>query len=427
MQSFPKDFLWGVASSAHQVEGNTHNQWTEWELKNANSLAKAAKHRLAHLDSWPRIKAEASDAQNYVSGQATDHYHLYEKDFAIAKAMKLTAYRFSIEWSRIEPREGVWDAAEIAHYRRYIATMRHRGLEPIVTLYHWTVPVWFDQKGGFERASNIHYFVRFAEKVLTELGSELVYIATINEPDTVTGAGYITCEHPPQRHSYRKAFWVYRNLLLAHRRVYRMAKQISPRYQVGMVKSYAYVYAGDASWQSRVGVWLDYLLRDDLVLWYIGRHKDFLGVNYYFSDRHVGFRTANEDDTVSDLGWELKPQNLEFVLGRLSRRHPRTPLIVTETGLADSRDEQRSWWIAHTVQAVQRAMDAGAMVRGYMVWSLTDTVEWAYGTWPRFGMVAIDYRTKARTPRKSARLYAKIVATMRGLAPAPRPPKNTHK
>lgn len=407
------DFLWGAATSAHQVEGGTHNQWTVWELENAKTLAHAAEYRLGHLPRWPEVKAEATDPGNYVSGKSTDHYHRYEADFDLAASLHLNAFRFSIEWSRCEPEEGRWDPAEVDHYRRYIAAMKRRGLQPLLTLYHWTVPVWFAEKGGFEKARNIRYFVRFAEKVLLELGTELSYITTINEPDTVASHGYLTLDHPPQKHSYWRAFWVYRNLLLAHKRVYRLAKRMNSRLQVGFSKSYAYAYTEQPDRLSRLAVRLDYLLRDDVVLGYVGRATDFLGINYYFCDRYVGRRIKNDNHQQSDLGWEMQPRHLEQVLLRLATRHKRCALIVSESGVADSRDVHRKAWIALSLQAIQRAMAAGADVRGYLHWSLLDNFEWAYGRWPRFGLVAIDYATLKRTIRPSGRWYGRIVKQLR--------------
>src|SRR6476469_3974200 len=161
---FPKNFLWGAASAAHQVEGNNHNQWSVWELENATVLAQKARYQLQHLPKWDEIKAEAIKPENYVSGRATDHYHRYQEDFAILKKLGMNAWRFSIEWSRIEPEEGAWNAEAIEHYRTYLQRLKKLDIEPIVTLWHWTVPVWFEQKGGFTKRANVAFFERFAAK-----------------------------------------------------------------------------------------------------------------------------------------------------------------------------------------------------------------------------------------------------------------------
>ena len=411
---FPKRFLWGAATSAHQVEGNTHNNWTVWELENAKSLAQSAQYKMADLPVWDQVKAEATRPENYVSTIAADHYNRYELDFDIAKKLHLNSFRFSIEWSRIEPQQGVWDAAEIQHYREYIQAMKKRGLEPMVTLFHWTMPTWFTDKGGFERAGNVKYFVRFAEKVLDELGQDLRLITTINEPDTVVFHGYFTLEHPPQKHSALKGIWVYRNLLLAHKRIYRMAHRMSRRYKVGFTKSYAWIRPGDDRRLTKLAVWADFFFRDDLPLAYVGRFNDFIGMNYYFSDRRVGRKIDNENERTNDLGWEMRPDDMAHVLRRLGRR--RKPIIITESGVADRNDVHRKWWITRSLQAISDAIGDGVDVQGYLHWSLLDNFEWAYGRWPRFGLVAVDYENDLkRTVRPSALWYAQIVKKLRGI------------
>ena len=411
---FPKSFLWGAATSAHQVEGGNYNNWTVWELENAKSLAKSAQYKLRDLPVWGDVQREATRPDNYVSGRAIDHYNRYESDFDIVRKMNLNAFRFSIEWSRIEPDEGVWDVTEIEHYKKYIKALRARGIEPIVTLYHWTVPVWFAKKGAFERSRNVEYFVRFAEKVLEELGTDLRYIVTINEPDTVASHGYYTQEHPPQKRSLLKMFWVYRNHLRAHKKIYSLAKKRSRRFKVGFVKSYAHTVRGDDRFSTRLAVWLDQLVRDRLVLGYVGRRQDFIGVNYYFSDTYKGFQIVHEGQAVSDLGWELYPEGLEHVLVRLGRY--KKPLYILETGVADMRDQHRREWLNKTIVSMQRARKAGVDIRGYMHWSMFDNFEWAYGHWPRFGLIGIDYESDLkRVPRKSAAYYAMVVKKMRGV------------
>lgn len=412
---FPKRFLWGASTSAHQVEGGTHNQWTVWELENAKSLAKQAEYRLADIPSWQDIKDEATAPENYVSGVAVDHYNRYEEDLDIVRDLNLNAFRFSIEWSRIEPEEGRWDPAEIQHYRQYLTALKKRGIEPIVTLFHWTLPTWFVAKGGFEKSSNIKHFVRFAEKVLIELGKDMRYVTTINEPDTYVGHGYFAQLHPPQLNSPLKGILVYRNLLSAHRQVYAMGKKMSRKFHIGFTKSYSYVYAGNDKRLTKLAVWLDYLIRDDIILKYVGKKTDFIGLNYYFSDRYIGTTIQNDNANPNDLGWGMNPDDLEKVLMRVSSRHPNVPIIITESGVADAKDIYRKWWIAHCIQAMQNAISSGVRLEGYLHWSLLDNFEWAYGRWPRFGLIAIDYKTLKRTPRKSAIWYAGVVKKIRGL------------
>lgn len=411
---FPKRFFWGASTSAHQVEGNNHNNWSVWELENAKTLAHSAEYKSSDLPGWSEVRAAATDPDNYVSGIAIDHYQRYKLDLAIAEKLHLNAFRFSIEWSRIEPEQGVWDREAIDHYRDYIREIKRRGMEPLPTLYHWTVPVWFSDKGGFERSSNIKHFTRFAEKVIDEYHQDIRYITSINEPDTVISHGYITLDHPPQQRSYLKAFLVYRNLLRAHKTVHSYAHKKSRRLKVGMTKSYAWVRAGDDRFITRLAVRCDLWLRDDLVIRYVRRKLDFIGVNYYFSDRHVGIGIQNTSEKLNDLGWEMRPEDLKHVLIRLKKW--KIPLLITESGVADRDDEYRKWWIAQSIAAIHSALASGVDILGYMHWSLFDNFEWAYGRWPRFGLVEIDYDNDLkRIVRPSGVWYGKLIKKMRGL------------
>jgi beta-glucosidase len=412
--TFPSRFYWGAATSAHQVEGNNHNNWSVWELENAKTLAHSAEYKQNDLPGWADVRSQAIDPDNYVSGRAIDHYNRYKLDLAIAEKLHFNAFRFSIEWSRIEPEPGVWNREAIDHYREYIRDIKARGMEPMITLYHWTVPVWFSDRGGFERSSNIKYFQRFAERVIDEYHTELRYITTINEPDTVMSHGYITLDHPPQQRSYTKAIIVYRNLLKAHKLIYTYAHQKSRRLKVGFTKSYAWVRAGDERRVTRLAVRLDMWARDDVPLFYVRRKLDFIGVNYYFSDRHMGIKIQNTNEKLNDLGWEMRPEDLKYVLLRLKKW--KRPLLITESGVADRRDEYRKWWIAQSLAAVQVAMRSGVPIIGYLHWSLFDNFEWAYGRWPRFGLIEIDYENDLkRTVRPSGIWYGKLIKKMRGL------------
>lgn len=411
---FPHRFYWGAATSAHQVEGNNHNNWSVWELENAKSLAHSAEYKLSDLPGWADVRAQATDPDNYVSGIAIDHYSRYKLDLAIAEKLHLNAFRFSIEWSRIEPEEGIWNREAIDHYRDYIREIKARGMEPMPTLYHWTVPVWFAERGGFERSGNIKYFVRFAERVIDEYHQDIRFITSINEPDTVSSHGYITLDHPPQHRSFLRAFLVYRNLLRAHKLIYAYAHRKSRRLKVGFTKSYAWVRAGDERAITRLAVRADLWLRDDMPLWYVRRRLDFIGLNYYFSDRHMGVKIDNTNEKLNDLGWEMRPEDIKHVLIRLKKW--KKPILITESGVADRNDTHRKWWIAQSLAAVHVAMQAGVEVLGYMHWSLFDNFEWAYGRWPRFGLIEIDYDNGLkRIVRPSGIWYGKLIKKMRGL------------
>lgn len=413
--NFPKRFLWGAATSAHQVEGNTHNQWSVWELENAKSLATQAPHKLNEIPVWSEVKTLATDPHNYISGLATNHYELYEHDFDIVAKMNMNVFRFSIEWSRIEPEEGAWNIEAITHYREYLQALKKRNIEPMVTLMHWTLPVWFTDKGGFEKRANVKHFVRFAKKVLDELGQDFRYVCVLNEPEAYTAEGYIEHNWPPSKSNRLLAFRVYMNLAFAHRQVYRVAKKTSRRFYVGLSKDVAHHQGDDDAFLTRISVWLNKYITDYLFLSRVRRQLDWLGLNYYFSYRYKGFERVGHDDIpVNDLGWEMRPSDVEFVIERLHKKYKK-PIIVTESGVADRNDTYRKWWITHSIVAMHRAMQKGIPIEGYIHWSLLDNFEWAYGKWPHFGLFSVNYKTFKRTARPSALWFARIIKELRGL------------
>ncbi|HEV2413032.1 MAG TPA: family 1 glycosylhydrolase [Candidatus Saccharimonadales bacterium] len=412
--TFPKRFFWGAATSGHQVEGKNRDQWTIWELENAPTLAQQARYGLNTLPDWDEIEEQATNPRNYISGKGVDHYNRYEEDFDILAKLNMNAFRFSIEWSRIEPREGEWDPLAVEHYRLYIHALKRRNIEPFVTLWHWTMPEWFVQKGGFEKRANVKYFVRFATKILDELGEEFRYVTTINEPEVYSALGYSTGEWPPQKESKLLTLKVYLNLGYAHRKVYKAAKTINRKFIVGLSTNIAHNYAGDNAIVSKITARLVKWSTSRFFLNRVHRHLDFIGLNYYFSNRYYGYRVHNPNERISDLGWDMQPQDVEHVLVDLWYRY-RKPIIITESGVADRKDQYRKWWIAETVGAMHRAMKQGVNLDGYIHWSLLDNFEWAYGFWPRFGLVAVDYKTGERTVRQSAILYGRLIKRVRKL------------
>src|SRR3990167_8595690 len=223
-RNFPKHFFWGASTAAHEVEGGLYNQWSVWELEHAKELAQTAHQRLSYLPRWQDIKDQAEEPENYVSGKGVEHYTRYEEDFTVAKGLNLNAFRFTIEWSRIEPEEGVWNEEAIAHYKQYIATLRKKKLEPFLNIWHWTVPVWFAEKGGFKHGDNLKYFKRFVEKVSEELIDDVEYVLVLNEPNVYTSFGYLTGEWVPQQKSVLAFMQVYWNLTRAHRQAYKVLK-----------------------------------------------------------------------------------------------------------------------------------------------------------------------------------------------------------
>ncbi len=413
-QGFSKHFLWGAATAAHQVEGGTHNQWTVWELENAKVRAAQAQYHYNDYASWERIKVAAKDPDNYVSGNLADHYNRYEEDFALLKQMNMNAFRFSVEWSRIEPSEGVWDVAAIKHYRQYVESLKKKGIEPVMTLFHFSLPIWFTDKGGFEHRRNVAYFTRFAEKIVRELGTNVRLIITINEPEVYATESYYHQNWPPALRSKYKWWRVVNNMAHAHRQAAKAIHSLNRRYKVSIAKNSNFFYPGDDAWVSRLSTAIMQYAQDDYFLKKVARQCDFLGVNYYFSNRVYGYRIHNPDQRMSDVQWDMHPADIQYVLERLDRKY-KLPIIITENGLADAEDTHRQWWLKETIVGMQKAMRHGVELQGYLHWSLMDNFEWAEGKWPRFGLASVDYNTGQRSLRPSARWFGRVLKKIRGV------------
>ena len=404
--------MWGASTAAHQVEGDTHNQWSVWEMANANHLAKTAKKRLSWMPYFPKIREEAEKPSNYISGRSVNHYNLYQKDFDLAKRLNLNAFRFTIEWSRIEPEEGRWDPDAIDHYKKYIAELKKRDLEPILNIWHWTAPVWFDQMGGFEKRRNLFYFERFVHKVAQELTGGITYIITLNEPNVYASFSYLTGEWPPQKQNFLLMVRVYRNLAKVHRKSYYILKHHRPELQIGVAAQLANIQAKRAHsfLDEVVTQWMRYFWN----WWFLQRIKkeqDFIGLNYYFTDYYqfkLPPKPENPKLPLNDLGWYMEPEGIYPLLLRIWA-HYKKPIIITENGVADHEDQYRRWWIEETIVAMQRAMSEGVVLKGYFHWSLLDNFEWAYGWWPKFGLVEVDRGTMKRKVRPSAKWFAQHI------------------
>lgn len=415
MSYFPKGFYFGTATAAYQVEGGITNDWSEWEKTSAKVKVQSAK-----LKKWPdhilALHPSPLEEENYICGRAVDHYHRFEEDFDIAKRLGHNAHRFSIEWARIEPEEGKFNENEIEHYRNVISALRERGIEPFVTLWHWTNPVWIRDIGGWENPKTTQYFSNYVEKVVRELRTEVKFWMPMNEPNTYIGLSYVTGIHPPQVRNLFRANRVFRNLMRAYRQAYRVIHEIQPNVLVG-VSHYAvymipYKYL---PWNALLIPVLDYI-RNWRFLHSIRGAFDFIGLQYYHTDfinlkigkgRWGLVDTKNPNEWVNDIGWQVYPEGIYYLLKR-SARYKR-PIYITENGVADARDVHRERFIREHLKWVLRAIEDGVDVRGYLYWSLLDNFEWHYGFWPKFGLVEVNRQTMERRIRPSAFAYKRMI------------------
>ncbi len=413
---FPKGFLWGAATAAHQVEGdNRNNDWWEWERR------------------------DGTIADGTTSETACDQYNRYEKDFDLARELGHNAHRLSLEWSRIEPEEGVFSQAQIKHYRRVLEALRERGLEPMVTLHHFTNPLWLARDGGWENGRVVEYFTRYAKVVAGELGGLIRFWNTINEPAVYSYISYVKGKWPPGSTSLRSAAIVMTNMLRAHALAYHTIHETSrgPGCEVGLANLIRVfdplrpLHPSDwaLAWMSAFifNRWFLDAVDTGRLAWPIGigqkvhllaGTQDFIGLNYYSRDM-VRFNPrlpqalfienlARPGCEANSLGWEIYPEGLYRVLMRLGRYNK--PIYITENGIPADDDSERLAYLRRHLAEVHRAISDGADVRGYLHWSLLDNFEWAEGLTPRFGLIAMDYETQERSPRPSARAYAKVAS-----------------
>ena len=390
MADFPEDFLWGSATSAHQVEGsNTGNDWWAFEHDPATAARES-------------------------SGDGIDHFHRYADDFALLASLGHNAHRLSVEWSRIEPAPGEFSAAALGHYRRVLTALRDTGMTAMVTLHHFTLPRWFAHRGGWLTPDAVSTFTRYCTRVAAALGDLMPYVCTINEPQMIALHGYLEGYHPPGLTN--PALWkrVGGILLEAH---------------------HAAVDAVRSAADSRVGLAVQMPLlapaRDDdacHALHAVMRHEivdryldepggDWLGVQYYRKQwvdpaSPTWFGIPPPSTPTTQMGWAVHPDGLHDVLHRAAQAG--LPLYVTENGIASNDDTERVEYLDTHLRALARARDEGVDVRGYLHWSAFDNFEWSEGYRPRFGLIAVDREHGfARHPKPSAHAFARVARTGR--------------
>ena len=433
MRKFEKDFMLGASTAAHQVEGN-----------NTNS------------DYWAMENMEHSQFVE-PSLEAVDHYNRYEEDIKMLADAGLNTYRFSIEWARIEPEEGRFDENEINHYRKMIICCKENNVEPVITLMHFTSPMWLIKKGGWENEEVVTLFARYAGYVTEKLGDNVKYICTINEANMRLQIGTLmerfkkqmmarmavaqqtansqesgkgsmegqvqvglNLSDPmekmkltavenarifgdPQPHTFVSAATENGDMIVirAHQAAKEAIKKVNPDIKVGITLSLhdtQYVKGGEAcaekEWNEEFKHYIPYI-KDD----------DFFGLQNYTRTVYGpdGIVPAGDGTSMTQMDYEVYPEALEHVIRRVNEEMPGVPIMVTENGIATSDDEQRCDFIDKAIAGVQNCIDDGIPVIGYCHWSLMDNFEWQKGYALTFGLCAVDRNTQIRTPKKSLR------------------------
>ncbi len=423
--TFPAGFRWGTATAAHQVEGNNfNNQW--WAFEQQPGAI------------WHGAR----------SGLACDWWRHAEQDFDRMVQLHQNSHRMSVEWSRIEPTPGHFDTRALDRYREMLGGLRDRGIAPLVTLHHFTNPLWFEEQGGWEAPESVSRFQHFVERTVQALGDLCQEWVTINEPMVYVAQGWFNGIWPPGKSDFLAAMKVTRHLLFAHAAAYHTIHRLQSDAQVGYAKHvrlfqglrpghrldrYA---AGLKRWLFE-HVWVaataDGKLRPPLGLNTCHAPLidtfDFMGINYYTKDRTrfvpnpltlFGQEQFTPGGELSDAGRdgpfaEFRPDGIYQICQEVRQFHK--PVIITENGVPDRDDDQRPRWILAHLHQLHRAIQSGVDVQGYFHWTLVDNFEWAEGWGLRFGLFELDPETQERTPRPSAGLYGEI-AQANGISPA---------
>jgi beta-glucosidase len=391
---FPDGFRWGTATAAHQIEGgNTNNDWWRWEHQPDSGCAEP-------------------------SGDACDSWHRWPEDVALVAGLGLDHYRFSLEWSRIEPAPGEWSRAALDHYRRLVEAARAQGVEPIVTFHHFTTPAWLADMGGWEQRDTADRFARFVEVAAGALGGLMGRACTLNEPNVVATMGWVMGMFPPGRSAGHgggpaAAAQVTDNLVAAHRAGVDAVRAAAPGVPVGLTLSMTDYQAapGDAAAAAQADK-VRATHEDAFLAATAG--DDFLGVQTY--TRMLmgpgGWVGPEPGVEVLPMGYEYWPAALEACLRRAWQvTGGAVPLWVTESGIGTDDDAQRIRFVHDALAGVLRALTDGVEVQGYTYWSLLDNFEWAFGYRPKFGLAAVDRTTFERTAKPSAAWLAAVART----------------
>ena len=438
--TFPKDFLWGCATAAYQVEGSPL----------ADGAGQSIWHRFVHTPGLVR-NGDTGDV-------ACDHYRRYKDDVGLMASLGLNAYRFSISWSRILPEgRGRVNAAGLGFYERLVDALLERGIQPLATLYHWDLPAALDDRGGWLNPDVASWFAEYADTVFRKLDDRVKMWATLNEPWVVTDGGYLHGALAPGHKNRYEAPIASHNLMRSHAMAVK-AYRASGKNKIGLVVNLEPKYAAskspeDLAARQRAEAYMNRQYLDPV---FHGRYPaelkeifgeawpewpaadyallkepfDFLGVNYY--TRNVTRHDPNswplragpvpqKSATYTETGWEVFPKGLTDVLLWVKENYGPIPMYITENGaaffdppVADGdtvEDPLRVKYFRAHLRAVREAMNRGCDIRGYFAWSLLDNLEWSLGYSKRFGIVHVDFETQKRTPKQSARFYSQVIAS----------------
>lgn len=412
----PSSLLLGSATASVQIEGgDTFNNW----------------YRFCE-------QGRTKDGSHCIV--ADDHWNRYEEDIQLMKELNHKIYRMSIEWSRIEPEKGKFSDEPLSHYRMEIESLLNNNIQPLVTLHHFSHPIWFEDMGGWSNPESVTLFKRFTEKVVSYLGDIVAEWVTINEPNVYLESTYSSAIFPPETPSMSNYFKGLKNMAAAHIEAYRLIHDIRSKKgfdKSTMVGIALHIRVFDAYKMSKLAKIPKKLLNYSFHTLFLesmihgkfmvpigfgeypsgkGNYCDFFGVNYYSRDivnfsfnpsRLFSELLVNEAAEVNDMGWEIYSEGLYRICKEYWDTY-RKPIYITENGICDAKDEKRTRFIYDHLKVVKNLIDDGVNIERYYHWSLLDNFEWDEGLQRRFGLIEVDYDTQERTIRNSGLFYGEI-------------------
>jgi beta-glucosidase len=418
---FPAGFLWGVATAAHQVEGgNSNSDWWDWETK-------------------------AGSPTREPSGAAIEHYTRFAADIKLIAGLGFNTYRFSVEWARIEPEEGAFDQAALDHYGQMVAATRKAGMEPLLTIHHFTLPRWVAAQGGWLSDRTPALFERYTRKVVETLGDRVSWYVTINEPGVIAFGGILgALNFPPGVGGVANWRRSIAKLIEAHRRSRAVIRELQPAAKVGIAHS---MQEWESNWGGRPVIDYARKLNEDVFLDACA-DDNYIGVNTYTRQAiefspvfgalarvalavgplerrlvpQVVARVRDESDPEvfgkqpgrrTQMGYEWRPTAIAACVRGVAARYPGKPIVVTEHGVATANDEERIEFIRDGLVALHEVIADGIPLRGYVHWSAFDNFEWALGYAMQFGLIGVDRKTQKRTIKPSARYLGDIAKSNR--------------
>ncbi|HAM88245.1 MAG: Beta-glucosidase [Candidatus Falkowbacteria bacterium GW2011_GWC2_38_22] len=391
---FPDGFLWGTSTSAYQIEGGITNDWSEWEKSEGRSK---------------KLEKKGKNPKDYICGKACDSYNRYKEDLDLAVSLNSNSIRIGIEWARIQPKKDVWDVEAINHYRDVLQEAKKRNLKTVVTLWHWTNPVWLAREGGWTKKSAVEHYLKYVDLIIENLGGNIDFWVTLNEPMLFANYSYFLGYFPPNKHSFFKFKKATNNLIKAHIKAYEKIHNFFPNANVSITNLSNY-FEPARKWFAPEQLFKKIVAYYGINKFFnkINNYIDFIGVDYY---RRINLSLIppfikRDKDNITDMGWEIFPEGLFYVLKELSKY--KKPIYILENGLADESDKKRMQFIKDHLYYVHKAISEGIDVRGYFYWSLLDNFEWDKGWSPKFGLFAVDRDTFERKKRPSADFYAEI-------------------